>query len=152
LKISDVNLDGKWIKVRGKGQKERFVPISGIMRKFLVYYMTNHRLKICKVNSDYLFPDSDGHNISANAVQQFLRRLAKSAGLNGVKCSAHVFRHTFATRSLANGANLETLRVILGHESIQTTARYTHLQPSDIQKQHSKFSPVAEFFISKSLA
>lgn len=118
LKISDVNLDGKWIRIYGKGQKERFVPITSIARKVLVNYLTNHRSKLCKMESVYLYPKRNGSAISANAVEQFCRRHAKSCGLDSIKCSPHVFRHTFATMSVANGANIETLRVILGHESI----------------------------------
>jgi len=74
LKISDVNLDGKWLKIYGKGQKERFVPVTSIARKVLVNYFTNHRSKLCKVESAYLYPNRNGSAISANAVEQFCRR------------------------------------------------------------------------------
>ena len=150
IKLTGVSLDDKYIKIWGKGQKERFVPIVGITRKFLVDYITNHRSKLCNVESEYLYPNRTGQAILANTVEQFFRRLAKACGLGGIKFSPHVLRHTFATNSVANEANIETLRKILGHESIQTTVRYTHMQPGDIQKQHTRFSPVAALFMPKS--
>jgi integrase/recombinase XerD len=150
IKLTDVNLDSKYIKIWGKGQKERLVPIISITRKYLVDYIDSNRSKLCNVKSEYLYPNRTGQAISTNTVQQFLRRLAKASGLDGVKCSPHVLRHTFATSSVANEANMETLSKILGHASILTTAKYTHMQPEDIKKQHTRFSPVAELFLSKS--
>jgi integrase/recombinase XerD len=142
IKLADINFDGKYIRIRGKGQKERFVPMTGITRKFIVDYMNDHRFKMCRTESDYLYPNSSGEAISSNTVEQYFRRLAINCGLDGIKFSPHVLRHTFATHSVANGANIEVLRNILGHESIQTTARYTHINQEDIQKQHSGFSPL----------
>ncbi len=150
IKLTDINLDDKYIKIRGKGQKERLVPIISITRKFIVDYITSYRSKLCNVESEYLYPNRTGQAILTNTIQQFFKRLAKACGLDGIRFSPHVLRHTFATNSVANEANIETLREILGHESIQTTARYTHMQPEDIRKQHTRFSPVAELFLSKS--
>jgi integrase/recombinase XerD len=150
VKLKDINLDGKYIKVWGKGQKERLVPIVSVTRKLLVDYINNHRSKLCHAESEYLYPNQTGGAIPANTVEQFFRRLAKACGLDDIKFSPHVLRHTFATNSVANGANIETLRNILGHESIQTTVKYTHMRPEDIKKQHSRFSPVAKLFLSKS--
>jgi site-specific recombinase XerD len=73
-------------------------------------------------------------------------RPAKSCGLDGIKCSPHVLRYTFATSSVANEANVETLRIIMGHESVQTTVKYTHLRAEEVKNQHAKFSSVNKLF------
>jgi len=148
LRISDLDFNHKTVKVFGKGQRERYVPISVSTRKALVNYINNHRSSICRTDSPYLFTNEDGEAFTVNAVQQFLRRLAIKSGISNVRCSPHVFRHTFATLAVNNGANIETLRVIMGHESIQTTSKYTHISTSDLQKQHSQFSPLNTLFVS----
>ena len=94
------------------------------------------------MDSPYLFPAFDGSHVSVNSIQQAIRRLADKAGLHGIKCHPHIFRHTFATVFLAKGGSDMVLKEILGHESIQTTQKYIHLNPEDLQKQHSKYSPV----------
>ena len=71
-----------------------------------------------------------------------MRRLAGKAGLENVKCTPHIFRHSFATQAVANGANAIVLRDIMGHSSIVTTLKYTHLQEGDLKSQHNQFSPV----------
>lgn len=146
LKIDDVDVVHGLLKVIGKGQKERLLPISRFTKRKLLRYINSYRPLLCKTETSYLFAACDGEAISVNSVQQFLRRLSVKMGLTEVKCSPHIFRHTFATRSLANGANVLVLRDIMGHESLQTTMKYTHLQYQDIQKQHAVFSPVREFF------
>ena len=142
LQMHKLNLHDGCIEVLGKGQKQRLVPFSKGTRKQILHYLSHCRGQICSSDSPYLFPTPDGGRISSNSVQQYLRRLAKTAGLSGVKCSPHIFRHTFATQALANGANVIVLRDIMGHSSLTTTLKYTHLQPADLQSQHAKFSPV----------
>lgn len=146
LKVDDLDLEHKVMKVTGKGQKDRFVPITRFTKKELARYLDHDRSDICKTDSPYLFPAPDGEAFAINSIEQFFRRLALKCGLSGVRCTPHTFRHSFATKYLAKEGNLETLRVILGHESILTTVKYTHLNISDIQKQHAKFSPVNELF------
>lgn len=146
LKVEDLDITYGLLKVLGKGQKERLVPITGLTKKKILRYMKNHRPLLCETESLYLFPAQDGEPISINSVQQFVRRLAAKVGVTRVKCSPHIFRHTFATRSVARGANVEVLRSIMGHETVQTTMKYTHLQTQDLREQHAKFSPVRELF------
>jgi len=146
LRLEDLDLPHNCLRVMGKGQKPRVVPMSHLTRRELSRYLSNVRPGLCPFQSPYLFPAQMGTPISINSVQQALRRLAKTAGLDGIRCSPHTFRHTFATLSIVRGANLFTLKEILGHSSLVTTMRYSHLQPEDIQVQHSKFSPVAFTF------
>jgi site-specific recombinase XerD len=143
IRLEDLDLPHGCVTVLGKGQKVRTVPFSHLTRRQLTRYLNQFRHQVCAVESPYLFPKADATSLSVNSVQQFLRRLAKRAGLNGTRCSPHVFRHSFATHSVANGANVFVLKEIMGHSSLTTTMKYTHLQPHDLQVQHARFSPVA---------
>ena len=142
IRMEDLDLQHGCIRVLGKGQKVRSVPMSKLTKKEVTRYIRHTDAQIYRIDSPYLFAKSDGTPVSVNSVQQFLRRLARKAGLKGIRCSPHVFRHTFATQSVANGANVFVLKEIMGHSNLNTTMKYTHLQPHDLQIQHAKFSPV----------
>ena len=149
IKIDDIDFQNDGIRVMGKGQKERVVPISPFTRKQITRYINRFRGETCEVDSPYLFPDRDGEPISKNAVYQYVKRLAKKAGLDDVKCSPHILRHSFATHYLANGGDISFLKEVMGHESISTTLKYTHLQPQHFRKHHMQFSPIANLPLSK---
>jgi site-specific recombinase XerD len=151
IRIADVDLQHGYIQVLGKGQKIRTVPMSNPVRREINRYINHTRAHSCPLDSEYLFAKSEGTPISVNSVQQFLRRLAIKAGLVGIKCTPHIFRHTFATQSVANGANVFVLKAIMGHSSLQTTMRYTHLQPDDLRIQHDRFSPVVHLATTRGL-
>ncbi len=145
IKLIDINFTQSYVKVVGKGQKERMVPFYSLTRKELTKYINRYRPNLCSIDSSYLFPTKDGDNISVNSVQQMIKRLAITAGLN-IKCHPHIFRHTCATMFLARGGSPVILKEIMGHESFQTTQKYIHLQPEDLRKQHMRYSPVAYLF------
>ncbi len=107
-------------------------------------YINNFRDYLSDSNSLYLFPAADGDRILISSVQQYMRRLAKKVGIDGLRVFPHKFRHTFATRSFQNEANVYTVKEIMGHSSLLTTLKYTHPQPEDVKKQHNRFSPVAK--------
>jgi len=146
IQIADLDLQKCRVKITGKGNKERVVPFSSFTRKELLKYIKHYRPDLCNLDSPYLFPAGDGNHVSVNSIQQAIRRLAEKAGLYGIKCHAHIFRHTFATLFLAKGGSDMVLKEIMGHESLQTTQKYVHLQPEDLQKQHWKYSPVDDLF------
>jgi len=146
IQIADLNISKCLVKIIGKGQKERVIPFSHFTSKELIKYIKHYRPDLCKLESPYLFPVSHGHHVRVNAIQQAIKRLAKKAELHDIKCYPHIFRHTFATMFLAKGGNAVVLKEIMGHESIQTTQKYIHLQPEDLQKQHWKYSPVEDLF------
>lgn len=147
--IRDINLQSKTIKVFGKGQRERLVPITVYTRKYIMKYINGSRPRLCPDNCPYLFADSDGEPMTKNSIQQFMRRLIEKTGKQGLKLTPLILRHSFATLFLANGGSITDLQVILGHKSITTTQKYAKLQVQDIQKRHAMFSPVAQLFRNK---
>ena len=144
--ISNLNLRECWVLVVGKGKKERFVPFPPLVRKTLISYLKHHRSILCESDSVYLFPTKDGNHVSVNSVQQYIRRLAVKAGLDGIRCHPHLFRHTFGTMFIAKGGSELMLKEIMGHDSLTTTQQYTHFQANDLRKQQWKFSPLDDLF------
>ncbi len=123
IKMADVNLTRDIFRVVGKGEKERPVPFSTRTKKELIRCIKLYRPSLCGIDSVYLFPVKDGEHISANSMQQAIRRLAQKAGMQDVKCHPHIFRHTFATMFLAKGGSSEILQLIMEHESFRTTQK-----------------------------
>ncbi len=142
IQLTDVDMLRGTIKILGKGQKEREVPFSSVVRKELGYYIKNTRPHLCQNSNQYLFPNSYDH-ITVCSVQQYMRRLSQIPELNDIKLHPHLFRHACATNMIANGANVYVVKDILGHASLQTTLKYTHLQADDIKREHNKYSPVS---------
>ena len=142
LKISDLFFDEKFIRVLGKGNKQRFVPINSYTIKLITIFKDQIRTKI-KVQKDYedtLFLNRRGKQISRNMVFMILKNLVKESGLNK-NVSPHTFRHSFATHLLENGADLRAIQQMLGHESITTTEIYMHLDNSYLKTVVEKFHP-----------
>ena len=144
ITLANIDLAQSGIRVLGKGQKVRFVPLSPETRREISRFLKASRPRLSPPQSQYLFATPDGNAIAVNSVQQYLRRLGRNAGLEGVRVTPHVLRHSFASAYIANGGNPFTLKEILGHSTLAMTMRYVHLQPSDLQAQHAMFSPVAK--------
>ncbi len=149
IKNDDIDLIHGFITVLGKGQKQHFVPISSLTRKELTKYIKYYRQGLCSEESSYLFPTSNGEKVSATSVRQYMRRLCIKDELDGIKLYPHLFRHTFATQSIAKGANVFTVKEIMGHKSLQTTMKYTHLTIEDMKVAHNEFSPVQNLLKKK---
>lgn len=127
LKISDLYLDEGFIKVEGKGSKQRLVPISPkAIKEIKNYFLTRSDGLIKPEFEDYVFISRFGKNISRIMVFHIIKELADKIGLKK-SISPHTFRHSFATHLLEGGANLRAIQSILGHESIGTTEIYTHI-------------------------
>jgi len=146
IQIVDIDWPKCRVKITGKGKKERVVSFSSFTRKEILKYTKHYRPDLCNFDSPYLFCTVDGGHVSVNSIQQAIRRLAQKAGLHGIKCHPHIFRHTFATLFVAKGGPSMILKEILGHESDQTMQKYVHLQPEDLQKHHWKYSPMDDLF------
>jgi integrase/recombinase XerD len=128
LKLSDLFFDEGFIKITGKGNKQRFVPIGGFTQKFIKLYTTTIRphLNINKGHEDTLFLNRWGRGLTRAMVFTIIRQLAEKTSLQK-SISPHTFRHSFATHLLENGADLRSIQLMLGHESITTTEIYVHL-------------------------
>ena len=135
LRLSDLYLDEGFIKVEGKGNKQRLVPISPKAVKELRNYFPDRNEGLIKPGyEDYVFISRFGKNISRIMVFHIIKELA---GMTGIKktISPHTFRHSFATHLLEGGANLRAIQCMLGHESIGTTEIYTHIDRNRLREE-----------------
>lgn len=142
LKISDLFFEEGFIKITGKGNKERFVPIGNLTQKYINIYQKEVRvnLKIKKGNEDTLFLNRRGNQLTRAMIFTIIKGLAVKIGLNK-NISPHTFRHSFATHLLENGADLRSIQLMLGHESITTTEIYVHLDRSFLKDVMNAFHP-----------
>ncbi len=142
LKISCLYLDVGFIRVIGKGDKERLVPIGRDAIKFIKVYIENIRNKINIKNGfeDILFLNRWGKNLSRVMIFYIIKDLANKSGINKT-ISPHTFRHSFATHLVEGGANLRAVQEMLGHESITTTEIYTHLDRNFLRETLQQFHP-----------
>ena len=142
LKISDLFFDEGFIKVSGKGDKERFVPIGGNTVKYINIYKNEVRIHIPiqPKAKDTLFLNRRGNPLTRAMIFTIVKQLAEKAGIQK-KVSPHTFRHSFATHLLENGADLRSIQQMLGHESITTTEIYTHIDTTHLTEVINKFHP-----------
>ena len=142
LKISDLFFDEGFVRVTGKGDKQRFVPIVGSTIDYIEGYRQQVRAlqQIDTDHSDILFLNRRGKALTRAMIFTLVRQLAEKAGIDK-KISPHTFRHSFATHLLENGADLRAIQQMLGHESITTTEVYTHLDTSHLSKVINRFHP-----------
>ena len=142
LKVQNLFLDIGFIKVLGKGMKERLVPIGTKAAECISLYMKEYRtnLNISEGFEGYLFINRRGKNLTRNMIFIIIKDLVKKAGLNK-NISPHTFRHSFATHLIEGGADLRAVQEMLGHESITTTEIYTHLNKNYLKEVVNKFHP-----------
>ena len=142
LQISDLFFDEGFIRVIGKGNKQRFVPINIETQKYIKLYISTIRnhITIQKGFEDTVFLNRRGKNLSRVMIFTIIKNLAIEVGIKK-KISPHTFRHSFATHLLERGADLRAIQQMLGHESITTTEIYMHLDKSFLKKVVQKFHP-----------
>ncbi|WP_114791662.1 site-specific tyrosine recombinase XerD [Niabella yanshanensis] len=142
LRISQLYLDVGYIRVTGKGDKERLVPIGDAATKYINIYRQNIRnLILVKTgNEDILFLNKRGQKLTRVMIFLIIKDLVQKAGINKT-VSPHTFRHSFATHLIEGGANLRAVQEMLGHESITTTEIYTHLDKEFLRKTLEQFHP-----------
>ena len=142
LKLSDLYFDERFIKVTGKGDKQRFVPIATHTIKYINLYINEIRpkVKVQKGHEDFVFLNRRGKQLTSAMIFTIVKTLSEKIGLQK-KISPHTFRHSFATHLLENGADLRAIQQMLGHESITTTEIYMHVDRSHLQGVLEKFHP-----------
>ena len=142
LKISNINFKESYLKVEGKGEKVRFVPLAAYTAELIKQYIKEIRskYKINKKCEDILFLNSRGSSMSRVIVFIIIKELTEKAGINK-KISPHTFRHSFATHLLQNGADLRYIQEMLGHSSITTTEIYTHLKNEELRDVILNYHP-----------
>ena len=142
LKISNINFKELYLKVEGKGDKTRYVPLAKFTAKLIKEYISEVRskYKINKKCEDILFLNSRGSAMSRVIVFIIIKELTEKAGINK-KISPHTFRHSFATHLLQNGADLRYIQEMLGHSSITTTEIYTHLKNEELRDVILNYHP-----------
>lgn len=142
LKISDLFFEEGFIKITGKGNKQRFVPIGNLTQKYIQIYRNEIRthLNIKKGHEDTLFLNRRGSQLTRAMIFTIIKDLATKIGLNK-SISPHTLRHSFATHLLENGADLRSIQLMLGHESITTTEIYVHLDRRFLTEVINNFHP-----------
>lgn len=142
LKISDLFFDEGFIKVTGKGDKQRFVPIGNHTQKYINIYKNEVRIHISVLDEhrDVLFLNRRGKQLTRAMIFTIVKQLGEKAGIKKT-ISPHTFRHSFATHLLENGADLRAIQLMLGHESITTTEIYMHVDKSHLRSVVDKFHP-----------
>ena len=142
LKISNIFFKENLIRVLGKGDKERVVPIGLKAKKSIIDYKNNDRKyqKIEESSNDILILSKYGKKITRHMIFTLIKNISKKSGITK-KISPHTFRHSFASHLLKNGADLRTIQLILGHENITTTEIYTHLDSKHLLNVMKKYHP-----------
>ena len=144
LKLSNIRFKEGYVKVLGKGNKERFAPIGSSAIKFLNIYLKeirNHQ-EIKKGSEDIVFLNRRGNKLTRVMIFTIIKQLAEKIGMKK-KISPHTFRHSFATHLIEGGADLRAIQEMLGHESITTTEIYTHLDREYLREAIMQFHPRA---------
>lgn len=134
IKINDIDIENRIIKILGKGNKERIVLFTESTKKYLLEYINNYVNKI-NTNIHYLFTKSNGKPINRVEVYNIIRKYAEKVNINK-KITPHVIRHTFATHMIQNDADVLTVKTILGHSKLSTTQLYTHLNKKDLKNKY----------------
>lgn len=142
LKISNIFFKENLIRVLGKGDKERFVPIGLKAKKSIIDYINNDRKyqKIEESSNDILILSKYGKKITRHMIFTLIKNISKKSGITK-KISPHTFRHSFATHMIEGGADLRAVQEMLGHESITTTEIYTHLNKEYLRQVVKEFHP-----------
>ena len=141
LKLSDLYLDDEFVRVIGKGSKERLVPISkNAIRELGYWFDDRNHMDIKPGEEDYVFLNRRGTHLTRTMILIMIKRQAETAGIHKT-ISPHTLRHSFATALLEGGADLRVIQALLGHESIGTTEIYTHIDTSMLRQEILQHHP-----------
>lgn len=143
LKLYDINLDIGNVRVMGKGSKERLIPVDDYAINYLKKYIEEYRILLNTKNSDYLFLNNRGTNISRQAFFKIIKEIAIKKNIK-TEFSPHTLRHSFATHLLENGADLRSIQEMLGHSNVTTTQIYTHVSDKVVNQNYKYYHPHGE--------
>ena len=143
IRLSDIDINERTIRILGKGSKERIVVFGNNTKEILDLYLNNGRYKLSRGNNDYLFLNKDGDKLSDRYIRKVIDDIIVKASIS-MHISPHMLRHTFATSMLNNGADLVSVKDLLGHESLNTTSIYTHVSDDKIREIYNKAHPRAK--------
>ncbi len=141
LKLADVDLEARLLKVCGKGNKERMVPIGAMVQKAIWKYLNRYRPQPAIPRYGQAFLTRDGRPLTKDRLEAIVERYGTKAGITGVRVSPHTFRHTMAVTFLRNGGDVFSLQRILGHSQLEVLRGYINLAQSDISRVHQRNSP-----------
>jgi len=147
--LESVGLKNGIIKVIGKGNKERALPIGSRVQKAIWKYMGHYRPTPLLMQHDALFLTNKGEPLTVNHLELIIKRHCKKAKIEGVRCSPHTFRHTFAITYLRNGGDVFSLQRILGHSSLEVVRMYVNLAEADVKAVHRRCSPADNMSLFK---
>jgi site-specific recombinase XerD len=142
MKLADVDLAAGCIKVLGKGNKERLVPIGSEVKRVLWRYVNCFRQSPANHFDDFLFLTREGRRLTRNQLLFVVKKYSRRAGIQGIRCSPHTLRHSAALAFLQNDGDAFALQKLLGHTSLEMTRKYCLLADGDLKKMHVKASPV----------
>lgn len=143
ITLNNLNLKDGYVRITGKGNKERTVPIGTFVQMQLLHYVEKVRPQANPSDCNKLFVSRDGKPMTLNTVKMIFSKLAKTSGVH--RLHAHLCRHTFAINYLLNGGDVFSLREVLGHSTLQMVNHYLHFTSSQITAQHRKYSPMDRF-------
>ena len=142
LNLSNLFFKEDMIRVTGKGNKQRLVPMGGVTKKYLKLYINNSRFQqeVDPKDQDIVFINRRGNSLTRQMIFKIIKELAIKSNIKK-QVGPHTFRHSFATHLLENGADLRTIQILMGHESITTTEVYTHLDTKHLRSVIERFHP-----------
>jgi len=142
IELKDIDFSNRYIKILGKGNKERYVIYGQRCKDLLNSYLDDGYIKLNKKNSDYLFLNNNGSSLTAGGVEYIINKVVKMSGIKS-HVSPHTLRHTFATHMLNEGADLKSVQELLGHSDLKTTGIYTHVSNEHLRKVYLSAHPRA---------
>ena len=137
LKVENINFEERFVRIKGKGNKERIVPMNDIAQKYLYEYIFKARLQLQTTLTNIVFLNARGNILTRQGFYKILKTHALLVGIEDI--SPHKFRHSIATHMLNEGANLKIVQELLGHENISTTQIYSHVSTSKIVNEYNKY-------------
>ncbi len=149
ITLDDIDLERRQIKVLGKGNKERYVPIGATLVKILWKYMNVYRPEPALPRFTNLFLNRNGRPLTKDRVGIIVKRHGRQAGITNIRCSPHTLRHTFAVTFLRNGGDVFTLQRIMGHATLEILKIYINLAQEDVSRVHQRCSPLDNLDIKR---